>query len=313
MLMKEKQTLTKEQLTAALGKHRALSVVFKILTCAAGLGTILLFSGDSTPLAFACLVLTFVFGYQMGKHGQAVKTLLSDHIVSDALREVLEEVEYTPSRGIPSELVEAAGMVFPFEYNGSRGSDYIRGVYHGRKVALSNITLYQTESFYSEERSAWEERKEKKFQGQWLVCDLGNALSGPVRLSESTSALRRQHKNDSVEAESAAFHGRFLVTAASPQEAKSLLTPRMMSSILAAADRSSGKVYLAFLPDGRLHVAVNSGRDLLELGAGKADPPRLRQRFLDELHWFTDLIDALLPEDAPYREAADAAAPAAQE
>ena len=191
--MNETQTMTNEQLAAALGKHRALSVVFRLLTCAAGLGTILLFSGDSTPLAFACLVLTLVFGYQMGKHGQAVKTLLSDQIISGALRQVLEEVEYTPSRGIPSELVEAAGMVFPFEYNSSRGSDYIRGVYHGRKVALSDITLYQAESFYNEERSAWEERKEKKFQGQWLVCDFGQPFPGEVRLSENDRALRRQH------------------------------------------------------------------------------------------------------------------------
>ena len=234
--MNETQTMTNEQLAAALGKHRALSVVFRLLTCAAGLGTILLFSGDSTPLAFACLVLTLVFGYQMGKHGQAVKTLLSDQIISGALSQVLEEVEYTPSRGIPSELVEAAGMVFPFEYNSSRGSDYIRGVYHGRKVALSDITLYQAESFYNEERSAWEERKEKKFQGQWLVCDFGQSFPGEVHLSENDRALRRQHKADGAETEDPAFHARFLVTAASPQEARSLLTPRMMSSILAAAD-----------------------------------------------------------------------------
>ena len=309
--MNETQTMTNEQLAAALGKHRALSVVFRLLTCAAGLGTILLFSGDSTPLAFACLVLTLVFGYQMGKHGQAVKTLLSDHIISGALRQVLEDVEYTPSRGIPSELVEAAGMVFPFEYNSSRGSDYIRGVYHGRKVALSDITLYQAESFYNEERSAWEERKEKKFQGQWLVCDFGQPFPGEVRLSENDRALRRQHKADGAETEDPAFHARFLVTAASPQEARSLLTPRMMSSILAAADGSGGPVYMAFLRDGRLHVAVRTGRDLLTLGKGKADASDLRQRFLSQLRWFMGIIDAIQPADALCREETDAAAASA--
>lgn len=303
--------MTNEQLAAALGKHRALSVVFKLLTCAAGLGTILLFSGNSTPLAIACLVLTFVFGYQMGAHGQAVKALLSDHIISGTLHEVLAQVEYTPSRGISSELVKEAGMVFPFVYDSIKGSDHIRGIYKELKVELSNITLYQTESVYNEERSAWEETREKRFQGQWLICDLDNTLSAPVRLSESANKLRRQHKQDSIEMDNPAFQDRFLVTAESAQEARRLLTPHRMKSILAAADRSGGEIYMAFLSDGRLHVAIKTGRDLLTLGAGKTDVAHLRQQFLDELHWFTGLIDALLPEDALYREETDAAAASA--
>ena len=42
--MNETQTMTNEQLAAALGKHRSLSVAFRLPTCAAGLGTIVLFS-----------------------------------------------------------------------------------------------------------------------------------------------------------------------------------------------------------------------------------------------------------------------------
>lgn len=300
--MKEKQIMTNKQLEAALSKHRILSLLFKILTCIAGLAAILLFSSDIIPIAVICLVVTFVFGYQMMKHTEAVKTLLSDHIVSGVLNDVFENVEYDPFHCIPGGLVDEAGMVFPFEYNSIDGSDHIKGVYKGLHVELSDIELFHTESTYNEERGDWVEKKEKRFKGQWLVCDFGKELSGEVRLSESAKKLQRQHRSDSVEMENPAFNDRFLVTAANAQEAYYLLTPHMMEYILSAAGRSGGEVYMAFLRSGKLHIAVKTGRDFLELGKSKADIERLRQKFLSELHWFTDIMDELRLENTLYRK-----------
>ena len=67
--------------------------------------------------------------------------------------------------------------------------------------------------------------------------------------------------------------------------------------ILAAADRSGGEVYMAFLRGGQLHVAVQTGRDFFELGKGAADVGQLRQKFLGELRWFTDIVDTLCREE----------------
>ena len=80
----------------------------------------------------------------------------------------------------------------------------------------------------------------------------------------------------------------------------------MMQYILTAAERSGGEVYMAFLRGGKLHVAVRTGRDFLELGKSKTDVERLRQKFLGELRWFTGIIDALRLEDTLYRRDADA-------
>ena len=151
----------------------------------------------------------------------------------------------------------------------------------------------------------WEEKKEQCFQGQWLVCDFGKELSGEVRLSENAKKLRRQHRSDSVEMENPAFNDRFLVTAASAQEAYYLLTPHMMEYILSAAGRSGGEVYMAFLRGGKLHIAVQTGRDFFELGKSAANIERLRQKFLGELRWFTGILDELRLADTLYRKATD--------
>ena len=102
------------------------------------------------------------------------------------------------------------------------------------------------------------------------------------------------------------FSKRFCVRADDPQEAYYILTPHMMEYILTMADKGGGTVYLSFLRDGKMHVAVKTRRDFFELGKSNADVEELRQKFLGELRWFTDIIDTLRVEDTLYKKATNA-------
>ena len=98
------------------------------------------------------------------------------------------------------------------------------------------------------------------------------------------------------------FSKRFCVRADDPQEAYAILTPRMIEYILTMADKSGGAVYLSFLRDGKMHLAVKTGRKLFELGNSNAKVEELRRNYLGELRWFTDVIDTLCAEDTLYKE-----------
>ena len=98
------------------------------------------------------------------------------------------------------------------------------------------------------------------------------------------------------------FSKRFCVRADVPQEAYYILTPHMMEYILTMEDKSGGTVYLSFLREGKMHVAVQTGRDFFEFGNNNANVEELRQKFLDELRWFTDVIDTLRAEDTLYKK-----------
>ena len=98
------------------------------------------------------------------------------------------------------------------------------------------------------------------------------------------------------------FSKRFCVRADIPQEAYYILTLHMMESILTMADKSGGTVYMSFLRDGKMHVAVKTECDFFELGKGNADVGELRRKFFCELRWFTDMIDTLHVEDTLYRK-----------
>ena len=59
-----------------------------------------------------------------------------------------------------------------------------------------------------------------------------------------------------------------------------------------AADKSGSTVYMSFLPDGKMHFAIQSGHDLFDVGKGY-DAERMRQKFSEELRRLTDIIDTL--------------------
>ena len=102
------------------------------------------------------------------------------------------------------------------------------------------------------------------------------------------------------------FDKRFCVRADDPQEAYYILTPHMMEYITRMADKSGGTVYMSFLRDGKMHVAVKTGHDFFELGKSNTNAKALRQKFLGELLWFTDIIDTLRMENTIYKKETNA-------
>ena len=300
--MEEKQKLTSEQLENELKSRKTKSVLARILTYGCGLLMILLFFMKSYVIAVICLVLTFVGAYQMSKQDGAIKKLLGDNVVKSLIDDVFDSAEYDPFKHIDGAKLKNAGMVFPFEYDSVKGSDYIKGSYNGLDVELSDIELTKVDSIYDETTQQWKEEEHRVFKGQWLICDFGKELSGEIHISDGAKKLRKQHKNDSVEMENTAFNDKFLVTSADAYESYYILTPHMMEYILTMADKSGGDFYMAFLRGGKLHIAVKTERDFFELGKTKTNIDELRQKFREELKWFTDIIDVLRVEDTLYKK-----------
>lgn len=298
--MEEKQTMTNEQLEAELKSLRGRVTVAKIMTYGCGAAMVLCILTINIPLIVLFLVLALVGGYHLSKNTSTLKKLLGDNVISGVLNEVFDNVDYNPFGKIES--IGSEGMVFPFSVEKMRGSDHIKATYKGLQVELSDIELYHVEDVYDSEHDRWEEREQKVFQGQWLICDFGKELSGEVRISDNAKKLRKQHKKDSVEMENEVFNKRFLVTTGNAQDAYYVLTPHMMEYILAMAGKSGGEVYMAFLRNGKLNVAVQTGRDFFELGKSEANIDKLRQKFLGELKWFTDIIDTLRVEETLYKK-----------
>ena len=294
--MEEKQMMTNEQLEAELQSLRSKATVAKILTYGSGAAAILCFITGLIPVAIVFIVLALVGGYQLEKNSSRLKKILSDNIIGGVLKEALgDAVEYNPWGKL-----NPGSMVFPFSYNRADGSDHIKAVYNGLNIELGDIELIN-ETDNTDENGNTQKNSQTCFKGQWLTCDFGKELSGQVYISEWTKKDRRSMKSN-VTMDNEQFGKRFCVRADDPQEAYYILTPHMMEYILTMADKSGGTVYMSFLRDGKMHVAVQTGRDFFELGKNNANVEELRQKFLGELRWFTNIVDTLRVEDILYKK-----------
>ena len=294
----EEKTANKE-VGSQLQSLRSKATVAKILTYGSGAAAILCFITGLIPVAIVFIVLALVGGYQLEKNSSRLKKILSDNVISSVLKEALgDAVEYNPWGKI-----NPGSMVFPFSYNCADGSDHIKAVYHGVNVELGDIELID-ESEVTDEEGRTERTRNTQFKGQWLTCDFGKELAGEVYISERTKKTRRSLKSN-VTMDNEQFDKRFCVRADDPQEAYYILTPHMMEYIISIADKSGGTVYMSFLRDGKLHVAVQTGRDFFELGKTNTDAETLRRKFLGELRWFTDIVDTLRVEDTIYKKEAN--------
>ena len=225
-----------------------------------------------------------------------IKNTISGDIVNGIVNEVLDNAIYAAPYRLSDEIIVSSHMVLPQPYDKISGSDFINGEYKGLLLKMSDIDLTRRVSTGDDE-----ETDERVFDGQWLMCDFGKALSGEVHVSQITKSMPDSIKRQRIRMENEQFNEKFVVTADDPEEAFYVLTPHMMEYILSLEKKNKGIIYMSFLRDGKFHIAVNSGEDFFELGKKKPDYETLRQIFLDQLRWYTDIIDVLRLEPNLYK------------
>ena len=290
-----------EQLAADLNRGRAAQTGGRVLEGAgAALAAAGVLLGGQVVLIVLGIVLCGIGAVIVSSRRKTIKQQLGDRLIRGVLGEVLSEVDYRPHEGVSSGMVWDAHLQLPEAFSGVTGSDHVRAVYKGLPVELSDITLVREEDTYDEATNTWRTEEKTVFRGQWLTCDFGKTLSAEVQLSPRTR-VQRLLRTESIRTENENFNRRFNIRSESEHEAFSILTPHMMEYILSMAEKSGGDVYMGFQRGGRLNIAVQSDRDFFELGKGRVDVAALRQKFLGEIRWFTDLIDELRLVDTFYR------------
>lgn len=244
---------------------------------------------------FLCVGLITLKGYK-----GHIKEQLSRSVVPQVLSEIFDDVEYDAYRHISPEVIHASGA-FPFAYDKVSGGDYIKASYRGVGLELCDLMLEEevrTTSTDSDGNSTSDTSNRIVFVGQWLILDFHKELSADLGVFEG---LRKQY--DQIETENAEFNKRYGISCDSVHDAFYILTPNMMEHIMAMDRRAGGKIYLRFLREGKIHVAVHSRRDHFEVGnLNDANLATLQLKFRSEVRYVTELIDALLAVDTLYKQ-----------
>ena len=302
--MRESQNETDLQLKEEINRHRAGRTLGKtIMNVGFALMLISFFTTQILLMVVFLLLIVIPGALKMSRHETAIKQLLGEHVAQDLVTEVFgPEAGYEPFGHIADDDIIRAQICLPTpdSQDEVRGSDHIRAVYQGLTIELGDIELIHI-SLDTDDDGNTSKNERTIFKGQWLMCDFSKELSAEVLLSENSKKFPGYLKKKRIQMENETFNSRFLVFSENEHEAYYLLTPHMMEYILGMSGRSGGNMYMSFLRDGKLHVAVDSGKDFFELGKEKTDIEILRNRFRSQIRWFTDLIDELRESKTLFR------------
>ena len=288
--MEEKnRNMTDEHLSQQLRKSKGGTLGGKILSLLglviAVMGIIL--GGNIVLVVIGGVILglgQMVQGKSKGNANQQTFEVIAPDIVSA----VFENVQMNPT----PHLLDAKDTNIPLPgHTYCSGSGYVRGTYQGLTTELCTVKMTEVNEFQREETGLWEKNEQEVYTGQWILCELNREF--PTWLTIwPRERLDKLFNAKTVKTGNEVFDKRFNLSSDNEAAALQILTPGRMEQILALADSSFGKFAVNLNHDGRMYLAVHSGRGFFDIGKGRETPELLHQRFTRELRWFTDMIDA---------------------
>lgn len=211
-----------------------------------------------------------------------------DAIVPDIVSAAFENVQMNPA----PHLLDAEDTNIPLpSHTYCSGSGYVRGTYKGLTTELCTVKLTDVDEFQREETGMWEKNEREVYTGQWILCELGQEFQTWLTIWPRDK-MDKLFNARTIKTGNEMFDKRFNLSSDDEAATLRILTPGRMKRILTLADSSIGKFAVNLNRDGRLYIAVHSGRGFFDIGKGRETPEQLRQRFARELSWFTDMIDA---------------------
>ena len=288
-MAEQKTNMTDEQLAQELRKSKGGKLGGKILSLLGGVIAVagMILGGNLVLVVIGGVVLGLGQMVQ-GKSKDKASQQAFDAIAPDIVSAALENVQMSPT----PHLLDAEDTNIPLpRHTHCSGSGYVRGTYRGLTTELCTVRLTEVNEVQREETGLWEKNEQPVYTGQWMLCELGREF--PTWLTIwPRERLDKLFSAKTIKTGSEVFDKRFNLSSDDEAAALRILTPGRMERILTLADASFEKFAVNLNPDGRLYIAVHSGRGFFDLDKGRENPAQLRERFARELRWFTDMIEA---------------------
>ncbi len=285
----QKTNMTDEHLAQELRRGKGGKPGGKLLSLLGGVVAIagIILGGNIVLVVIGGVILGLGQMVQVKSKEQAGRQTF-DSIAPDIVDTAFENVQINP---VPP-LLDANDTNIPLpSHTHCSGSGYIRGTYRGLTTELCTVRLTEVSEVQREETGLWEKNEQAVYTGQWMLCQLNREF--PTWLTIwPREKLDKLLRAKTIKTGNETFDKRFNLSSDDEAAALRILSPGRIERILALADSSIGKFAVNLNSDGRLYIAVHSGRGFFDLGKDRENPAQLRQRFDRELKWFTDMIDA---------------------
>ena len=262
-----------------------------------GLGLVLVavgFWSKSVVVIVLGIVLTLV-GERMGARAAKEKhQQLEGAAIIPALKGAFDSATLQTGERLSNQEIDAMQLLLHQDFHYVDGCDKVTAQYHGLDVLLGNVRLMQTDTFRDEETNMDRTTEKEVWQGLMLTCKVGHTFPIGLAVTPRGKADGLLRYAD-VKTENESFDKRFTVKTDNPEAALMTLSPRMQEKILAAANASPGAFFVTFCQDGRVSMAVRTGRNFFVPEKNANDPETVRKNLQENFRRMLDIIDETNP------------------
>ena len=290
--------MSDDELQAFLNDGNRKKIAYLIATVVGVVTIFIAASANIIPLVLIGVVATGIFVVLRSKISKEMKRCVSENVVRSVINSVFDNVFYDPFGRLSDAVIENTDLSFS-SFNEISGSDYISGTYNGIGVEMSDVKLEQVTRVHT--KNGTQETRTTIFEGPWMICDFGKELSADLLLVER-EGLGKKFSKSGIKTESEEFNKNFRIESDNEHDAFYILTPHMMEYILQMDEKGQGRTRMRFMRGGKVHIAINSGRNSFELSGTNVDLAFLKSKFESELRYITDIIDELRLQDTMYKK-----------
>lgn len=251
------------------------------------------FAKSAVPIVLG-IVLAMLGQWQKGRAEKEHHASAQSASIRPALNDVFDTVDYRPDERLTVLDIDPMQLLLHTSYHYVDGSDKITAAYRGLQVLLGNVRLMETDTFRDEETNMERSTEKEVWQGLMLTCKVGHSF--PIGLAVTPRGkVDGLLKYADVKTGNDEFDRRFTVKTDNPEACLLTLTPQMQSKILAAADASAGAFFVTFCQDGRVSMAVRTGRNFFLPKKERTDAGTERERLRTNLRRMMEIVDETNP------------------
>ena len=185
------------------------------------------------------------------------------HIVEKAASELFDEYSYRPGEGFDKEVLEEKGLLKIKD--GFKSNDMLSGTYHDVSFIRADIEMQK--DFTGD-----------VFKGNWTMFSFQKPFHSDLQVTcgdlKKHSKINRglftskDKKRQVFTTGNEAFDEEFVCSAQDEEEARTLLTPTVMSKLLSFHERTGYPFVIGWV-DQNIHLIVENGIDTAAPGEGK--------------------------------------------
>jgi len=108
------------------------------------------------------------------------------------------------------------------------------------------------------------------------------------------SSIEKNISEKGFETNNSEFNKKYGLFADDVEEGRKILSDKLMNQILDFDEKANAKSNIAFLKNGKVHIALNNVKDPFAVNA--SDPEKLKQEFTSKISVITEFIDKLIEE-----------------